>query len=319
MWEKKFNRPASLVRDLPSSPKSFFSRLAMRQKAFNLSFLLLASFGLQLLFWEIRGKYLPKDKPNVFESANGEHFDPSLSRLTTISSFTAYCDSINGSSTINPSDSEKYAGIVASVLRERFYHGYSYYRLGQNSLAFILAPLLNSELRAIVIPDDILKHPNAACSQQSIVGMEAFRRRGFKVRKVGFKTENRGHFCYETFFNGKWHFFDPDGEPRLSVMKANHFPAVSDLVQSDSLLHTVYNKPGKGDLEKIFPSYSYGPVDKFPARNARAYQYVTKYLSYTLWLWIGLAYLLIRRRFIRVKTQQQCVELQDSLASGMTA
>ena len=291
----------------------------MRRKTFNLAFLLLASFGLQLLFWEIRGNFLPRDKPNVFESADGEHFDASLSRLTTVSLFTSYCDSIYGSASIKPCDSEKYAGIVASVLRERFYHGYSYYRLGQNSLAFILAPLLNSNLSAIVIPDDILKHPNAACSQQSIVGMEAFKSRGFKVRKVGFKTEDRGHFCYETFFTGNWHFFDPDGEPRLAAMRANHFPAVSDLAQNDSLLRMVYNKPGKADLEKIFPSYSYGPVNKFPARNARAYQYITKYLSYTLWLWIGLAYLLIRRKFIQAKTQQQCVELQDSLASGMTA
>jgi hypothetical protein len=291
----------------------------MRRKIFNLSFLLLASFALQLLFWEIRNRFLPKDKPNVFESVDGEHFDPSLSRLSTVSLFTKYCDSIYGSTSINPCDSEKYAGVVAAVLRERFYHGYSYYRLGENSLGFILAPLLKSELSAIVIPDDILKHPNAACSQQSIVGMEAFKGKGFKVRKVGFRTENRGHFCYEAFFSGKWHFFDPDGEPRLSVMKANHFPAVSDLVQSEFLLHTVYNKPGKADLEKIFPSYSYGPVNKFPARNARAYQYITKYLSYTLWIWIGLAYVLIRRKFIQVKTQEQCAELQDSLVSEMTA
>ena len=291
----------------------------MRRKTFNFSFLLLGSFGLQILFWELRNPFLPKDKPNVFESVNGEHFDPSLSRLKTVSLFAAYCDSIYGSAIIKPSDSEKYAGIVASVLRERFYHGYSYYRLGENSLGYLLAPLLNSELSAIVIPDDILKHPNAACSQQSIVGMEAFKNKGFKVRKVSFKTENRGHFCYEAVFTGKWHFFDPDGEPRLSIMKANHFPPVSELAQSDSLLHTVYNKPGKESLENIFSSYSYGPVNKFPARNARAYQYITKYLSYTLWLWIGLAYLLIRRRFIQLKTQQQCVELPDSLASGMTA
>ena len=291
----------------------------MRRRTFNLSFLILASFGLQILFWEIRGASLPRDKPNVFESINGEHFDSSLSRLTTVSSFTAYCDSIYGSTSINPSDSEKYAGIVSRVLRARFYHGYSYYRLGQNSLGFILAPLINSELSAIVIPDDILKHPNAACSQQSIVGMETLKSKGLKVRKVGFFTEGHGHFCYEAFFNGKWHFFDPDGEPRLSIMMANHFPAIAELVQRDSLLQRVYYREDKEYVQKLFPTYSYGPVNKFPASKARAYQYITKYLSYTLWLWVGLAYFLFRRKFIQVKTKEQCVELQDSLASGTTA
>ena len=92
-------------------------------------------------------------------------------------------------------------------------------------MAIYLAPFIKKDLSAIVIPNDILKQPMAACSQQSIIGMEVFKRKGFKVRKVGFFYDGYGgHFCFEAFFYNRWHFFDPDLEPKLSIMIANHFP-----------------------------------------------------------------------------------------------
>ena len=39
------------------------------------------------------------------------------------------------------------------------------------------SPLIKEDLNAIVIPNDILKHPMAACSQQSIIGMEVFKKK----------------------------------------------------------------------------------------------------------------------------------------------
>jgi hypothetical protein len=44
-----------------------------------------------------------------------------------------------------------------------------------------------SHLSAIVLPEDILKYPMAACSQQSIIMMECFKKIGVDYRKVGFE------------------------------------------------------------------------------------------------------------------------------------
>lgn len=243
-----------------------------------------------------------------------EHFDPSLSKLNSIDRFIIYCDSIYGSNTIKPSDSEQYANIVSETLRDRFYHGYSYYGIGDNSFAYILAPFIKRDLDAIVIPDDILKHPMAACSQQSIVGMEVYKKKGFSVRKVGFFAKGYGgHFCFEAFFEGKWHFFDSDLEPQLSIMAENHFPSIAELVQNDSLLHKIYFLKDRNLIDKLFFTYAYGPTNKFPAPRARIFQYVTKYLSYTSWLIFIVIYLIVQKKFYYGKRKKECAELPASL------
>ena len=292
----------------------------MKRKTLDLAFIVLISIGFQILMLEIWEGFLGKDKPNVSESANGEHFDPSLSRLKTVRGFTKYCDSIYGHSQIASADSEKYAIVVSRVLRDRFYHTFSYYRLGQNSLAYFFAPFIDWRLNAIVIPDDILKHPNAACSQQSIVGMEVFRCKGFNVRKVTFLADGYGgHFCFEAHYDGKWHFFDPDMEPKLSIMIAAHFPPASNLVRNDSLLRNLYFRRDGEYIEKLFASYSYGPVNKFPASKAKLFQYITKYLSYTMWLWLSLLYFFVSKKLRFTNKNQQCAELQGSLVPEIGA
>jgi hypothetical protein len=245
-----------------------------------------------------------------------EDFRPDLSRLRSVSEFTVYCDSIYESAAINKPDLEQYALIVNQALRDKFYHGYSYYSVGQNTFACILAPVIKKDLTAIVIPNDILRQPMAACSQQSIIGMEVFKRKGLSVRKIGFfSAEYGGHFCFEVFFNNRWHFFDPDLEPELSIMAANHFPSISELVKNDSLLKKFYVSRDKDLIEKLFPTYFYGPVNKFPAPNARFFQYVTKYLSYTAWLFLILLYFYLTKGLTRLKKKEKCAELQDSLVS----
>src|SRR2546423_10838183 len=79
-----------------------------------------------------------------------------------------------------------YYNYVAAIIRKRFYHGYSYYKIKDNPIAFLSGMLIWNNLSAIVLPDDILKHPMAACSQQSIVLMEVFKKKGINFRKVGF-------------------------------------------------------------------------------------------------------------------------------------
>jgi len=54
--------------------------------------------------------------------------------------------------------------VVSGVISEKFYHGYSYYGKGHNVFAKMFEPFLFEGVSAIVIPDDIVKYPNAACS-----------------------------------------------------------------------------------------------------------------------------------------------------------
>src|SRR6266487_3567777 len=211
-------------------------------KWLKILFLLAISFALQLVFHEIWNFLFYKEKPNIIINNEGEYFDPSLMRLNSISKFVSYCDSLYGIATINAKDSDYYATVISLTLRGRFYHGYSYYRLGQNFLANVFAPFIHRDLSAIVIPDDILKHANAACSQQSIVGMEVFRKKGFRVRKVAFYHKKYGgHFCFEVFYGNKWHYFDPDMEPELLTMIKLHHPGFEELNKNDSLLYKLYS------------------------------------------------------------------------------
>src|SRR5258706_13954222 len=82
-------------------------------------------------------------------------------------------------------NSLNYYNLIAETIRKRFYHGYSYYNMADNPIAF-LAGKFSGNLSAIVIPDDIMKHPMAACSQQAIVLTEIFKRTGVNFRKVTF-------------------------------------------------------------------------------------------------------------------------------------
>ncbi len=241
--------------------------------------------------------FFKKNVPNTKISEEGEFFDSSLMRLTSVKKVIEFCDSVYGDSKIKTNDSGKYAGIMSVVLRGRFYHGYSYYGAGENSLAYLLSPIIKNDLKAIVIPDDILKHPNAACSQQSIVGMEVFKKKGYKVRKVIFNGEKYGgHFCFEAAYEGSWHFFDPDVEPELMILTEYNRPSFEMLNKNDSLLFKLYDKQGNDYVLNVFKKYHYGEVNEFPAPHARIFQYATKYLSYTLWFWVLLIFYFLRRK-----------------------
>lgn len=261
-----------------------------------LGFLIL-SVGIQITLFELWGRYKGVADP-VVRLPENELFDPRLMRLNSIKKLEAYCDSVYGSSEIR--DSALYAGIVGKTLRYRFYHGFSHYRLGQNFIGWVLAPYIHENLSAIVLPNDILKHPNGGCSQQAIVGMELFRYKGFTVRKVGFFDPiiQGGHFCFEVKYGGKWHFFDPDKEPDLNIMERYGRPSIAELVANRPLLDSLYYQQDSTASKGYLLHYTHGPENTFPAKNARIYQLGTKFLSWTLpfWLLIGLWWLRNKRR-----------------------
>lgn len=261
-----------------------------------ISFLVL-SVGILISALEFRKYFRGTNGPAINKSAN-DLYDPALFRLNSLDKMAAYSDSLYGSSKIK--DSAKYAAIMGNVLRERFFHGFAYYVFGHNTIGWALAPLVHEHLSAIVLPNDILKHPSGGCSQQSIVGMELFRLKGYMVRKVSFydSIKNVGHFCFEAKYGGSWHFFDPDKEPDLELLERHLRPSAAELVANAPLLDSLYAKNGGTDSNRYLFHVQLGPENTFPAKNARIYQITTKFLSMTLpvWLFLGLWFVRIQRR-----------------------
>lgn len=234
-----------------------------------------------------------------------EEFDPALGRLNNLNKLAAYCDSMYAeqASTSPIAFESSYPDVVSSVVRKRFYHGYSEYGLNNNYVATFLSSVSLSGLNAIVIPNDILKFPYAACSQQSIVLMEVLKRKGFVTRKVGFKGKSNGHFCFEVFYNGTWHFLDPDMEPDVTVLNAYNRPGIAFLAHHPDVLLKAYHQYPVEKVMDIFLNYSYGKANTFAAPRAIVFQQWTKFFSYTAWLLFLLSFILVRRKYQQLSRQ----------------
>ena len=81
----------------------------------------------------------------------------------------------------------------------------------------------------------------------------------------------------------------------------------------------LYFKENKDLVEKLFYTYTYGPVNKFPAPRAIIYQYATKYLSYSSWLIFLLIYFFVNKRLLRLTRKRKLAEQQDLLTADQRA
>lgn len=246
-------------------------------------------FSLICFVFRIIGAFRPTvyHAKKIAEHLDDDQFDISLLRLNTLNKLQAYCDSVYAANY----PKRTYPGVVSEVIRNRFYHGYSYYSVYTNPMAVIFAPIVKKGANAIVIPDDIIQYPMAACSQQSIIGMELFKRKGYSVRKVSMydTVNNNGHFAYEVFYNNDWHYFDTDQEPDAALLKEFNKPSVAFLAQHPEIVAQAYRKKKDPAMfQRLIESYSTGPVNKFPAPNGYIFQEATKWLTYFGWvvLWL---------------------------------
>jgi len=236
-----------------------------------------------------------------------EEFDPALQRLNTLDKMAAFCDSLYMEKVYTNHTlkfEEVFPEVVSSVVRNRFYHGYSVYGFDNNYVARLLSEISIKGLSAIVIPNDILKYPYAACSQQSIVFMELLQLKGFLTRKVGFLGKNYGgHFCFEVYYNGTWHFCDPDMEPDVAILNAYNRPGIAYLANHPDILLKAYHQYSPEKVMDIFLTFSYGSVNTFVAPKAIIFQKISKFFSYTIWLFFLLAFIWARRKYNKLCRQ----------------
>ena len=234
-----------------------------------LTFLLALLLFLPLLF------NISLEKNPVYNKK--EMFDPSLSNINSVQKLVSYSDSIANVNQIKPA-SLGYAVLVGSILRKRFYHGFSSYTLQQDWLAVIGQLFLGRGLAAPVDPNEILKYPYAGCSQQAIVMMTVMKEKKVPFRSVGFPH----HYATELCFKNNWYFFDSNMEPKIKEKerKEKYWKGSADsLKKFYNGDHQYLNWTFGNSVPVIF-----GKTNADPAPHAYIFQEFTKYLSKLIWI-----------------------------------
>lgn len=230
-----------------------------------------------------------------------EQYTESLGRINSLKDFSSYIDHVASKQLIVDEnneivDSAKYVVLTDSLMKERFYHGYSHYSLADNYTAFLAGKYIWSDLSALVRPNDILSHPHAACSQQAIVFQELLKLKNFKVRKVAFSSSISGHFCTEVRYNERNHFFDTNLEANWDSITS--IPSTKKLVSNEKLLEKAYAHLPQKTL-KVFTENPpiYGEWNTYPAKNMRLLHFLTYGLSSIGFLILGLFSLFLLKKY----------------------
>jgi hypothetical protein len=158
-----------------------------------------------------------------------DQFDPDLQSVRSVNAAVAYVKGARSGATPTAT-----ATAVDTFVRKRFSHGYSEFTPCQDWIAYLMG-FAWSDLRNPVLPDDILQHRRAACSQQSIVFESIARQFGLDVASVRLD----GHFLPATRLGGNWTVFDPDRE-----IQPSSYP-LSNLLAGDPRIEAFYGSVGR--------------------------------------------------------------------------
>lgn len=203
-----------------------------------------------------------------------ERFDPAVAgRYYSVYSLVNQADMTIG---FKQRHTIEYANFLDSLISERFYHAYSTYSLKENWIAYFAGKYIWYDLAAIVTPEDIMKHPMAACSQQAIILMKCFKEVGIPYRAVHLN----GHYTSEGQIDGHWYFFDPSVEPNFQL--TNGRKSLEDLLAANELDAVYVRELPKNDLHRIFTNISYGEVNENVAWKAALFHHVTYIVSLLL-------------------------------------
>ena len=207
-----------------------------------------------------------------------ERFDPSLTRINSISLFESYTDSLGNARHITTSN-PLYWIMVDSVISNRFYHGFSHYTLRENWLAALGDKILGHGLSNKVKTADIIQNAQAACSQQAGMMIKLCRLKKVAFRSVGFPH----HYAMELALNNDWFYFDADMEPELTMAQRQH----SSWNGNSDFMKNLYSGLPANDRSYLFGNGQqahFGVVNEVPAQRLKYFHSITYVLSRTLFL-----------------------------------
>ena len=250
-------------------------------------FLLLATILLTVLNFIDKDFFINNTKKYEWEA-----FSPTMAiTLNSIDKVQNYIDAIANKEKVQK-NTLPYINIIAATLRERFYHGYSYYNCQQNWMAYMSGKVIWQDLAAIVIPNDILQYPMAACSQQELVFIQLLKNNHINYRKIIFKH----HFALEAAVGEKWYFFDTNLEPNFIH---NNRESLQQIISNKQLDAIYSGRILSNTIDSMLGTPKYGKINEFPAKNALLFQQVAKFLSN--WFWIIPLVYLCKRQFYSKK------------------
>ena len=220
-----------------------------------------------------------------------ERFDSTLVvNIQSVDELIAVTDRLYGKEN---RQSLRYAEGVDSLIQWRFVHSYCHYTAKENWLAFLAGSMVWSDLSAIVIPGDILRHPTAACSQQSIVFCAAMKAIGINYRAIRL----RSHFALEANLDGKWFYFDPTFEPRFPEGRKS----LELLIQNGEIETAYQHRFGAEPIRRYFSKINYGVPNEHFAYFTSWFHLITRTISWVLPLSLPFFLLHLLRKKRRTK------------------
>lgn len=255
-----------------------------------MSFLKKHSFIIYCIFFLLSiCPFFSKRDITVNENIGNELFNAELVEVNSIDKAISYIDSVYVTEELPLFDTIKYIEIVSRFTKEKFYYGLSHYCLKDNWIAYLSGKLMWSHFSAIVTPNDIIKRPEALCSQQTIVFMELLKRKNIKVRSIGMGyIEGPGHFLAEVNYNGSWHLYDVTKEPVWGKLVNHHHESIAYYKQYPDSLFLAYDGIISRSLyDKIMEKVQYGEVNEFPAKKMILFHNITKMMTYLIPLFFG--------------------------------
>jgi hypothetical protein len=227
-----------------------------------------------------------------------ENFNPGLSYLNSIDRLETYIDSTEKANQLAP-NTVGYIETIDNAIKNRFFHGFSHFTIKENWIAAFSERVVGYGLDCKVRPDDIMKNENAACSQQSMVMMEILKRKKITYRSVGFPH----HFAMEVQVQGKWYYFDPNMEPKISNQQRleENWGGCADN------LKRYYDTSRFKDLDWKFGKQcqvTFGTINDTPAGHAKMFQSATAFFSRFLWCFPLLIVLYKSRSTVKVNLKK---------------
>jgi hypothetical protein len=206
------------------------------------------------------------------------------------------------------SDTSKVVNAIDDILRNRFYHGYSEYSMQDNWLAYICSKVIFWGIKHPVIPDDILKYPMAACSQQGLVFQAMLRKYDISYATIAFGRSNNqhsGHYAVSAFYNNSWHYFDTNQEP----IKLTNNPSIETIIK-EGKLGSIYSGNNSISSQWLNEKIQNGLIHRVNKNilsgiKMMTLHYVTGFLS--SWLWFILLGAYCSRIFIKYRDKQHTV------------
>lgn len=233
--------------------------------------------------------FIKKNINEQLEYNNTERYHPVLASINSIDKLEKYVDDEAAIKKIDP-HSPEYALLLSYFISCRFYHGFSHWKLNENWIAAVGEKVTGIGLSCKVQPDEIMKDPDAACSQQALVMMEILKRKKVDYRKVGFPH----HYAIEIRSNGKWYYFDPNMEPNMNLGQRVH----ESWNGNNDILKKYYDPAKHKNLSYQFGDgqmADFGTVNEVPAKRLRLFQSTTAVLSKIMWCF-PLIFLFARKR-----------------------